>query len=472
MLQRRADRIEDTEYVVLSDVHITELVFDAEPGWWEHKRFETRQDPAVCSFMRALEHQRPSCYARTVLIFNGDTFDFDAVFSGPEGHPVPPEGLPADVPGSVFKMRRIIDHHPEWVRELASFLAKGNEVVFVMGNHDRELSFPEVQEVLVRCVSAVAPPGYASVVAERISFEPWFIHVPGLLYVEHGQQYDSTCSYRDILYPMIQPDARHGLELDMSFGSIAARKVLCRVGTINPYNDESFLMSLGGYARHMFRYYFPKKGFVRHYFTGTFTAVRDAWRARKRALQSPRDTRELYAAYASKHQVDARFLELLKRLGSVPIADRPRHLIHEMWWDRFLALLILVSLLGVGISNASTVAHYLTLVTLLPLFLLVLRTMGRGSMALQERGRWGLVAEEIATHLGVAIVAFGHSHRPERRPLVSGGYYFNLGSWAPICDSDRETTFERARRFLVVRPSDTGVYTAFQRWSGGEILRY
>ena len=471
-MRENAKQQGSAEYVILSDVHLTELVFESEPGWWEHKRFETRQDPALCTFMRSLQRQRPAAFDRTVLIFNGDTFDFDAVFSGPEDAVVPKEGLPADVPGSVFKMRRILAHHEEWVRELAGFLALGNEVVFVMGNHDRELSFPEVREVLVQTVSSVAPAGTAALVAERLSFEPWFYHVPGLLYVEHGQQYDSTCSYRDILYPMIQPDARHALELDMSFGSIAARKVLCRVGTINPYNDESFLMSLGGYARHMMRYYFPKKGFVRHYFMGTVTAVLDARSARRRALRRPTDTTQMYKEYAKRHQVDAGFLSLLKRLGSTPIADRPRHLIHEMWWDRFLALLILFSLLGVGIANASTVAHGLALIALLPLFILVLRTMGRGSMALQERGRWGLVAEEIAGHLDVAVVAFGHSHRPERRALVGGGYYFNLGSWAPICDADRETTFERARRFLVVRPSQYGVHTAFQRWAEGETLRY
>ena len=100
--------------------------------------------------------------------------------------------------------------------------------VFIMGNHDRELSFPEVREVLVRRLCAAAPPGKATDVASRVTFEPWFFHVPDLLYVEHGQQYDSTCSYRDILHPMIPPDAKHAEELDMSFGSIAARKVLCR----------------------------------------------------------------------------------------------------------------------------------------------------------------------------------------------------------------------------------------------------
>ena len=462
----------NAEYVLVSDVHLTELVWEAEPGWWEHKRPETSQDPALCSFMRALERQRPAAYSHTALIHNGDTFDFDAVFSGPRGIDVPKEGLPADVPSSVYKMGTILDHHPEWVSELARFLSLGNEAIFIMGNHDRELTFAEVQEVLIQRVCSAAPPGTAARVAERISFVPWFLHIPGTLYVEHGQQYDSTCSYRDILHPVIAPDVRHGLELDMSFGSIAARKVLCRIGTINPYNDESFLMSIGGYARHMFRYYFPRKGFVRHYFAGTVSAVFTARRARRRALRGEKDTTVLYEQYATKHKVDAAFLGLLKRLGSIPIVDRMRHLIHEMWWDRFLALAILFSLVGIGIANASTLGHVLALVALVPLFIAVLRTMGRGSMALQERGRWGLVAEEIAAHLKVAVVAFGHSHRPERRPLVSGGYYFNLGSWAPICESDRETTFERARRFLVIRPSEQGVFVAFQRWMDGEIVRY
>ena len=52
----------------------------------------------------------------------------------------------------------------------------------------------------------------------------------------------------------------------------------------------------------MFRYYFPKKGFIRHYFSGTVTAVWDARRARRRALREPKDTRELYTAYAQRQR--------------------------------------------------------------------------------------------------------------------------------------------------------------------------
>jgi hypothetical protein len=106
------------------------------------------------------------------------------------------------------------------------------------------------------------------------------------------------------------------------------------------------------------------------------------------------------------------------------------------------------------------------LLLLLPALGLVFRAMGRGSLALQERARWGLVAETVAESLEVPVVVFGHSHRPERRPLTGGGRYYNLGTWAPVLDSDRGTTLDRARRYLVVRPDANGrVHTAFVRWT-------
>ncbi len=475
------------EWVLVSDVHLNEILApdhaattNTPQGWWEYKAHASSQDADLASFMKAIDARRPAWFDRSVILFNGDTFDFDTCFSAPEGVAAPPEGLPPTIDGSVYKMGRILGDHPGFVSALAAFCGAGNRAVFVFGNHDRELHFPEVQALLVQLVAAAAPAGTSEAVAAAITFEPWFVHVPGVLYAEHGNQYDATCSYRDVLDPSVPPDRNHATELETPFGSLLGRHTLCRLGTFNPYNDESFILSIGGYFNHWRSFYFRQRPFFRAYCLAMWGGLRELRARRKRQLASRSDSggdttrargpeaiarSPAYLAYAAEKRVDPSFVARQLRLSSQPIVDRLRLLLHEVWIDRFAFLLIAVSLLVAGVVLVQQWYQALLLLMLLPGIFFVMRAMGRGSLALQERARWGLVAESIAEALNVPVVAFGHSHRPERRPLTQGGRYYNLGSWAPVLPSDRDSTLARARRYLVVRPDANGrVHVVFARW--------
>ena len=485
---RQQRREVSEEYVLVSDVHLNEILAPDSfqsvrggDGWWEYKAPASSQDADLAAFFAAIDARRPAWFARTVVIFNGDTFDFDTCFSAPAGYPAPIEGLPPTIDGSVYKIGRMLADHPGFVDALATFLSQGNRAVFVFGNHDRELHFPEVQEVLTRRVAAAAPAGSGECVAASITFEPWFFHVPGVLYAEHGNQYDATCSYRDVLDPSVPGDRAHAVELETPFGSLMGRHSLCRLGTFNPYNDESFILSLGGYFAHWRRFYFfGRKPFFRAYALAMWRGLRELRERRRRQLaaraalprrqdkpKTPQDmaTSPAYLAYAAKKGVDPAFIARALRLSSQPIVDKLRLLFHEVWIDRFAFLVVAATVLVAGIALVREWYQVLLLLMLLPAIFFVMRSMGRGSLALQERARWGLVAESIAEALSVPVVAFGHSHRPERRPLTQGGRYYNLGSWAPVLPSDRGSTLARARRYLVVRPDANGrVHVVFARW--------
>lgn len=456
---------DDFEYALISDVHLSEVIEPPEPGWWEYKSPASAQDRDLVGFLASLEARRPPAFKGTQVIFNGDTFDFDLVYARPDTVRAPKEGLPPTAPASVYKIERILDDHQPFVCALAGFLSRGNRIVLVMGNHDRELCFPEVQEVIRMRVAAKAPPGTGERVAAAIDFEPWFVHRPGVLYAEHGQQYDATCSYRDVLDPLVPADRHRPAEVETPFGSMMGRHMLCRLGTLNPFNDESFILSIGGYARHYVDHYWPRHSFLAAYTRATWRAVRELRWRRKRAVAMKVQSPAAYRAYAEAHGVDMGFIALLLRLASRPISDRLRLVLHELWVDRFFLFAGAIALLVVGLTLVKTIAQGLMLLALVPLLMLVGRVMGRGSLALQERARWGLVAEQIALAVRVPIVAFGHSHRPERRPLAGGGRYYNLGSWAPVVDSDRGSTLWRARRFLIVRTTPGGrVHVVFGQW--------
>ena len=111
------------------------------------------------------------------LVFNGDTFDLLKT-SFRDGYP---HHVTRDV--ALAKMARVADHHPEFFRGLREFLDDDPErrtATFIVGNHDMELFFPEVQ----------------ALVRERIGSRHGKVEFPGLstsfgrLHVEHGSQHD------------------------------------------------------------------------------------------------------------------------------------------------------------------------------------------------------------------------------------------------------------------------------------------
>ena len=107
------------------------------------------------------------------LILNGDTFDFLKC----------PYALPARYTRHVTaeialkKLQLVVEAHTKVFQALKKFSSKkGKNIYFIIGNHDLEIAFQEVQEKMRSMIGNV--------------------HFPGLkyendnIYVEHGQQYD------------------------------------------------------------------------------------------------------------------------------------------------------------------------------------------------------------------------------------------------------------------------------------------
>ncbi|MGD8719034.1 MAG: hypothetical protein PVH29_09465 [Candidatus Zixiibacteriota bacterium] len=127
--------------------------------------------------------------------------DFDAIRFSPNEERY---GLGFDGPKSVWKLARIIDGHTAFFAALAEFLAAGNELVVVKGNHDPEFTYAELRRYLVdrlnRMARRLSPDAD---VTSRVFFSPWFYYEKGLFYAEHGGQYDDTNRFTFYLDPVM-----------------------------------------------------------------------------------------------------------------------------------------------------------------------------------------------------------------------------------------------------------------------------
>lgn len=119
-------------------------------GSW-HPMEDFRSDAEFARMLRHVDER----YADDVIVElhgNGDVFDFMAVPYAGAYRAVP------TVEASLDEFRTIAAGHPEFFGALRAFLARrpNAELIFTIGNHDQDLAWPEVQELMR---AAVAPEG-------------------------------------------------------------------------------------------------------------------------------------------------------------------------------------------------------------------------------------------------------------------------------------------------------------------------
>jgi UDP-2,3-diacylglucosamine pyrophosphatase LpxH len=102
---------------------------------------------------------------RAALVLLGDTFEVSSM------------------PGAdaAARLTAIAGHHPEVFAALSDCLQAGVELHFVVGNHDVGLARPAARRALRGLLDTRD--------SRRVFVHPWALHVPGVLFAEHGHQH-------------------------------------------------------------------------------------------------------------------------------------------------------------------------------------------------------------------------------------------------------------------------------------------
>lgn len=119
----------------------------------------------------------------TMLVLNGDVIDFAIIAPWKRPKTLPSHLLWTEAE-SVAKLQRCIDAHAVWFDSLATFHAAGGELVIVVGNHDLDWIWPDVQTAFAtRIGAAETAEGF-----ERLRFESLGTSFAGV-WIEHGHRF-------------------------------------------------------------------------------------------------------------------------------------------------------------------------------------------------------------------------------------------------------------------------------------------
>jgi UDP-2,3-diacylglucosamine pyrophosphatase LpxH len=224
--------------VIISDLHLSE-------GWDENGYLSRIEDFFFdLNFKRFLEYLSEKAdeggfYYR--LIIDGDLVDFLQFTTAPgegviQGEPLTRRerklGPGTSPKKTLWKLDRLINGHKVFFMAIADFIAKGNELFIMSGNHDIEWLIPELQEGFKKRISELhtAP----NCMEDRIKFLAWFYYDPLLsVFIEHGSQYDDINSFDYFLFPY-----RKDGTIDLPAGSFFVRYLFNRVEEIFPFADN------------------------------------------------------------------------------------------------------------------------------------------------------------------------------------------------------------------------------------------
>ena len=420
--------------VVVSDLHLCEeeplnVRF---PLW---KKYKTRQfffDDQFNDFLHMI-HEK-SCGQPIELVLNGDIFDFDSVTGLPEAPAYRVSwlerrrGLNPQEAKSLYKIERILDHHPQWVSVLKWFVTKGHKVVFIIGNHDLELHYSEVQKAIISRLELTED------LQGCVRFNEWFYISNGDTLIEHGNQYDPYCVIPDPIHPLVQRFNK--VEIRIPFGNLATRYMINGMGFFNPHADTNFIMTAKEYIRIFFRYIVAAQPFLM--WTWFWSSIVTLWVSFVNRLASPmRDPLSIedrVEAIAQKSNATPRMVRELLQLFVPPAASRPLLILRELWLDRaflillFFAVSFQVFLFIKSVYDISLFWTFIPLILFLPFFIFYSQSVSSHIAKYKEPNERILSMQSSITK--VSRIIYGHTHQA-RHEMIGPIEHLNCGTWSP-----------------------------------------
>jgi len=422
--QRTPDTREPRDLLVLSDAHV-----------------HARSPSAVAQALAALfldpagGGAAPGLPVRAVLA--GDFFDFSMVSETPRPQEAPFAvsrgerrfGLEPDGPRTAWKIDRIFRAHPGLLDAMTRFLDRGNDLVFLPGNHDEELLLPEVQQHLRERLGAPAGGEGSPEERGRVLFAPWFHHEPGFAYVEHGHFHDPDNAPASPVRPCPLPP---GSEVALPLGALVTRYLLSVLDGYDSRGDSDrtpWPLLVKVVRDHGLR----APGIILRYYAMAVRVLRTARARGKQGAAPPGETPDRFARRAEVNRGQlARLLSLVP-----PSTTRSvRQTLSRLYLDRsaaFAAFVATALLLLPRLGEAPSWGLGLPAASL-GLLLFTLRTGNRFGNKTGDSCREA--ARRIQEILDVPWVVMGHTHRAETRVRTSPGgarsSYVNTGSF---CES-------------------------------------
>lgn len=420
--------------LVVSDLHLAdaEPIHKKVPLWKKFRRKDYFIDQDFADFLGTLTKEVNG--APIELVLNGDIFDFDSITALPKYADYEIKnyekkfGLAPTQEKSCYKMALIIKDHDVWFEALSNFIKEGNFLVFVIGNHDAELYWPQVQQMIIDRLSL------STELKHCIRFNEWFYVSQNDVLIEHGHQYDPYCMILNPIHPLIKKNGQYKIRLP--FGNLANRYMVNVMGLKNPHSDDTFLKTVPEFIKFFYKYEMRVQPFM--VLSWFFGAIRTLITSLNEGLypsqKDPLTFDDRIKQIAVKSNVEPRVVLSLRENHAHPAVHRPMMVLRELWLDRSFLLIFIVW----GCWQVFTTSYLFANVSLwwflIPLFIMIpfFIYYSQGVKSdVKTNARNAFVHTPASAHTaGVKRVIHGHTHMAGHF-MIQDVEYINTGTWSP-----------------------------------------
>jgi UDP-2,3-diacylglucosamine pyrophosphatase LpxH len=366
---------------------------------------------------------------------NGDIFDFDSVMAIPKDSNLHVNwlerlrGLSSEESKSRFKIRMILESHTVWVDALKRFVLAGNQVVFVIGNHDMELHWPSVRQDILDYLQL--SPDKTS----RVRFCEWFYISNQDTLIEHGNQYDAYCLCSNPIHPLIKKGSR--ILVRLPFGNLAGKYMVNGMGLLNPHATNSFIKeSVWDYVSFYYKYVMRTQPFLlwTWFWSALVTLVYSITEGFLPALRDPLTVDARIEDIAKRANASVLVVLALKEVHVHPAIFNPIKILRELWLDRaiLLGLIIFGSLQFFSFLNIFTNVSFwwfvIPMIVLMPAFIFYANSVESEVDSTQKAAFH--MAPLSARITRVKRIVQGHTHL-EGHQQVEAVEVLNTGTWSP-----------------------------------------
>jgi hypothetical protein len=337
-------------------------------------------------------------------------------------------------------------------------VAAGNALVIVRGNHDIELFWDEAQRALCDAIVDHEPPQLHALLRSRIEITPWFFAVDGLLYVEHGHEFDPLCSYGD---PLGSTCARDPRRIRWTAFSVLLRFVARPTQGVS--SGSYSYAGMGAYLHLLLKLgWRGSLAIASRYARASHRLLAECVHhtkaaARERAFA----TRVSITEFAHRSGVSEERLRSLCALYVPPAVQRFGFMLRSLYLDR-----ILCGLAGAaGLLLASLCLGYVGVISaLIAVLLFSYALVGSGKNS-SPQATMLHNAKQIAQLFSARWVVMGHTHEPIIQAVSESASYVNLGSWGED-DPPEERSAQRdgLGTFLILRRRADDFFAELLRW--------
>jgi UDP-2,3-diacylglucosamine pyrophosphatase LpxH len=458
-------------FIVFSDVHLGSDIHD---GTAPRARRSAEVDRDLVRLITHYRAHRSPTADRWRIVIAGDFIDF----IGMTVAPLPTEivetsltdeeqqhGLGSACDHARLKLRRVAQRHADVFGALAEFVADGNALTLVHGNHDIEFHWDAVKddfrEHLYAHVCDVVGESEREAFFARVEFNPWFFYRDGIAYIEHGHQYDPYCATDHVMAPLSPADPRR---VARAFCDTLLRFVV-RPSGMKEHGHEHVGMT-----------YYLRLG-ARCGISGAIDlglrfarAVGELFRLRRAYFSETAailraEHEERVARLAEATRIGADRLRALLSLQAPPLGKSIRGILAGVLLDRLaLALAATIACVALAIYGAFHghalwgLAGVLFVWSLLNRWLTRQRTVDPAENLVER-------AAHLARLFPAAFVVMGHTHVPLKVP-AGDATYVNVGSWAEEAPdgADGDAVYRAARTHLVIHVHDDKPEAHFCVW--------